>query len=719
MAKESTDDLKKAQSKASGPESHGAAMLSDAKANDFNKAVKNLVDYLKNEKFKVLLVVAFAIIGTVLSILGPKILAGATNKIQNYVIKDQIYSQIQKNLPEGQKIPTDWEFQNFANKMRQETDQQFAKSGAELEKAPPAIRAASLEKLNQARKSADEQVSKAQETVDKVLKNLSGDQRKEVASMKLSEKPQMDFGFIGEIILLMLGFYSIAMLFGYIQGFLAAGITQRMALRMRRDLSRKINEMPLKYFDSRQFGDILSRITNDVDLVQQSMSQVLSSMISSLTMVIGIPIMMFTISWQMALISLSVIPISMFFVMRVVKISQKYFAQQQEVLGKIDGQIEEVYAGHSVVKVFGSEKKTVAKFSKYNDDLHDTAWKSQFLSGLMWPISNIVGNLGYVGVALMGGWLAINQGMGVGDILAFIQYVQQFNQPIMQLSQIMNMLQPMAAGAERVFEFLEEPNEIADPAKPVKLKNVRGSVEFKDVKFAYEPGKPIIKNFTASVKPGATVAIVGPTGAGKTTIVNLLMRFYDPESGEITIDGVNTRDMTRADVRKNFAMVLQDTWLFSGTIRENLSYGKHDATDQEIAKIAEAAHVDHFIRSLPHGYETILSEDAENISAGEKQLLTIARAMLANPPMLILDEATSNVDTRTESHIQHAMLQLMKGRTSFVIAHRLSTIRDADLILVMDHGDIVESGNHASLLLQNGFYAKLYNSQFDEPAEDY
>lgn len=722
MARETINDLKKAQQKTptGGPGGRLALAATSQKTQHFGATVKQFAGYLRYEWWKLVIVIAFTIIGTIFTIVGPKIAANATNKIQDYVIESNIYQQVSKQLPKNMTLPSGLKFENAPQYFADQVNAGFAKAKAQIATLPAAAQQIANSQLQTQIASADAKIAPIKTAVAKTLNQLSGAQRTEVANMDLTRAPQLDFGYIWwNVIVLLVLLYLVSALFTYIQGFIVASITQRLAFRFRKELSQKINTLPLSYFDSRQFGDVLSRITNDVDLVQQSLSQSLSNLLYDLMMIIGIPIMMFTISWQMALISLAVIPVATIFIAIITRKSQKYFVAQQEVLGRLNGHIEENYSGHNVVQVFNSEQKAIAKFARYNDELHDSAWKSQFLSGLMWPVTSIVSNLGYVGVALMGGYLATTRGLGVGDILAFIQYLQQLNQPIMQLSQTINVVQPMMAAAERVFEFLNEPDEAPDPQNAKILANVKGAVEFKNVKFSYLPGKPIIHNFSAKVQPGQTVAIVGPTGAGKTTMVNLLMRFYDPNSGAITIDGVNTRNLKRADVRRQFAMVLQDTWLFNGTVRENLSYGKHDATDQEIRKIAAETHVNHFIQSLPGGYDTVLDENAENISAGEKQLMTIARAMLANPPMLILDEATSNVDTRTEVRIQQAMLRLMKGRTSFVIAHRLSTIRNADLILVMNHGDIIESGNHESLLAQNGFYAKLYNSQFDEPAEDY
>src|ERR1035437_4969572 len=506
--------------------------------------------------------------------------------------------------------------------------------------------------------------------------------------------------------------YILSAIFSYIQGWIMTGVSQKITYRFRRDISEKINRLPLAYFDKRTFGEVLSRVTNDVDTVSQTLNQSLTQIVTSITMIIGILIMMFSISWQMTLVSLVLIPLSFILIAMIVKKSQHYFKEQQDSLGELNGHIEEMYAGHNVMRVFNGEERSVEKFKKINTKLYGSAWMSQFLSGLMMPIMTFVGNLGFVGVSVLGGWLAIKGQIKIGDIQAFIQYVNQFNQPITQSANIANVMQSTAAAGERVFEFLDEKEESTEDEKSVVLKDVKGGVEFNNVVFSYDKDKVIIKGFNASIKPGQRIAIVGPTGAGKTTMVNLLMRFYDINEGTIKIDGVDIRKMKRSDVRKLFGMVLQDTWLFNGTIRENIAYGKPDATAEEIIAAATAAHADHFIHALPQSYDLKLNEEADNISQGEKQLLTIARAMLIKTPMLILDEATSSVDTRTEVLIQKAMENLMKGKTSFVIAHRLSTIRNADLILVMKDGNIVEQGTHNELLAEKGFYVSLYNSQF-------
>jgi ATP-binding cassette subfamily B protein len=526
----------------------------------------------------------------------------------------------------------------------------------------------------------------------------------------------IDFAYIGNIILIMLGLYMASSLFSYIQGWVMSSVSMNITYRFRRDISLKINRMPLKYFDGTNYGEVLSRVTNDVDTVNQTLNQSLTQIITSITTLIGVLVMMFTINWLMTLVALGVVPLSLLIISLVISKSQKYFKQQQDYLGHVNGHVEEMYGGHVVMKAFNGEEKSVRKFDRFNNTLYSSAWKSQFLSGMMMPIMSFVGNLGYVGVCILGGWLAISQAITVGDIQAFIQYVRSFNQPIAQLSNISNVLQQTAAAAERVFEFLREAEEIPDVAYPVQLSTINGAVEFKDVRFGYNPDKIIIKNFSAAVVPGRKIAIVGPTGAGKTTMVKLLMRFYDVNSGAILVDGHDIRDFTRHDLHQIFAMVLQDTWLYNGTIMENIRYGRSDATDQQVIAAAKAAHADHFVRTLPDGYNLMLNEEASNVSQGQMQLLTIARAILADPRILILDEATSSVDTRTEVLIQKAMNVLMKDRTSFIIAHRLSTIRDADLILVMRDGDIVEQGQHEELLARGGFYAELYNSQFEYAA---
>ena len=533
---------------------------------------------------------------------------------------------------------------------------------------------------------------------------------------KITGSGGIDFGAIGRILLILFLLYIASSVFSFIQGIIMTGVSQKVSYQLRDEISKKINRMPMKYFDKNTHGEILSRVTNDVDTLAMSLNQSITQIITSVTTLIGVLIMMLSISGSMTLIAILSLPVSLVFVSLIVKHSQKYFKAQQEYLGVVNGQVEEVYGGHTVVKVFNAENKVMKDFDQANNKLYETAWKSQFLSGMMQPIMAFVGNIGYVAVAIFGGYLAVNGKITVGNIQSFIQYVRNFNQPVTQLAQVSNQLQMTAAAAERVFEFMEEEEEdiiVENPTNPDKL---TGSVEFKNVKFGYLPEQTIIKDFSAKISPGQKVAIVGPTGAGKTTMIKLLMRFYDVNAGEILIGGHNVKDFNRSELRQMFGMVLQDTWLFNGTIRENIRYGKLDATDEEVIEAARAAHVHHFVTTLPDGYDMELNEEASNVSQGQKQLLTIARAILADPKILILDEATSSVDTRTEIRIQKAMDNLMKGRTSFVIAHRLSTIRDADLILVMKDGDIVEQGTHEQLLEQKGFYAELYNSQFEKRA---
>ena len=524
----------------------------------------------------------------------------------------------------------------------------------------------------------------------------------------------IDFGYIGNIAMILVALYLVSSLFGIIQSFIMSGVAQKVSYNLRKQISEKMDTLPLNYFDTRTNGEVLSRITNDVDTVNQTLNQSLSQIITSVVTLIGVLIMMFSISWIMTLSTFIILPVSMVLISLVVKKSQKYFKSQQEYLGHLNGQVEEVYGGHNIMKAFNREEASTKDFDELNNTLYKSAWKSQFLSGMMMPIMSFVGNLGYVLVSILGGWLTIKSVITVGDIQAFIQYVRSFNQPISQMAQVANIMQSTAAAAERVFEFLDEKDEVKDPVNSVDPSEIRGEVEFEDVHFGYNEDKIIINDFSVDVKPGQKVAIVGPTGAGKTTIVKLLMRFYDINSGSIKIDGHDIRDFKRADLRNLFGMVLQDTWLFNGTIMENLRYGRLDATDAEVKEAAKAAHVDHFVKTLPDGYNMVLNEEASNISQGQKQLLTIARAFLKDPKLLILDEATSSVDTRTELLIQKAMEKLMEGRTSFIIAHRLSTIRDADLILVMKDGDIVEQGNHEELLEKGGFYSSLYNSQFEQ-----
>lgn len=538
----------------------------------------------------------------------------------------------------------------------------------------------------------------------------------------------IDFGAIGRILLFLVGLYLVSAGFSYLQGFVMTGVSMKVTYSLRNDIMRKINRMPLRYFDGTNHGEVLSRVTNDVDTLSQTLNQSITQIITSVTTFIGILIMMFSISWQMTLVALCIVPVSLVFVLSIVKHSQKYFRGQQEYLGHVNGHVEEQYGGHVVLKAFNGEEKSIARFDEYNETLYKATWKSQFLSGLMMPVMNFVSNLGYVAVCILGAWLAAGGRLDVGGIQAFIQYVRQFTQPITQIANISNILQQTAAAAERVFEFLDEEEEIPeevivrvnerdDVPDTDTLIHVNGDVQFAHVQFGYHPDKTIIHDFSATIRTGQKIAIVGPTGAGKTTMVKLLMRFYDVNQGAILIDGYDIRHFSRNELRGLFGMVLQDTWLYNGTIQDNIRYGRLDATDEEVREAAKAAQVDHFVRTLPGGYHMVLNEEASNVSQGQKQLLTIARAILSDPKILILDEATSSVDTRTEVLIQKAMDNLMKGRTSFVIAHRLSTIRDADLILCMKDGDIVEQGTHEELMAKNGFYANLYNSQFERTQE--
>ncbi|MHA1737229.1 MAG: ABC transporter ATP-binding protein [Candidatus Heimdallarchaeota archaeon] len=530
---------------------------------------------------------------------------------------------------------------------------------------------------------------------------------------KIQGTGDIDFDYIGEIIIFVLILYGASAILSYIQGWIMAKVSADISYRLRKDVNEKMNRMKLKYYDSTTYGEVLSRLTNDVDTINQTLSQSLTQIITSVATVIGVLIMMFTISWKMTLVVMTVIPISALFMIVIVKKSQKYFNEQQEYIGHVNSHVEEMFGGHVVVKAFNGEEQSIEEFDGYNKTLYKSAWKSQFFSGLMMPLMFFVGNLGYVAVAIFGGYLSSQGSMTVGDIQAFIQYVRNFTRPLGQIASASNVLQRTAAASERVFEFLGESEEIAESDNPIKMENIQGHVEFRDIKFGYNPDKTIIHNFSAIAKPGQKIALVGPTGAGKTTIVKLLMRFYEVNEGSILVDGIDIRDATRKDLRDNFGMVLQDTWLFNGSIMENIRYGRLDATDEEVYIAAKAANVDWFIHTLAGGYNMEVNEETTNLSLGQMQLLTIARAVLADPPILILDEATSSVDTRTEIMIQRAMDDLMKNRTSFVIAHRLSTIRNADLILVIRDGDIVEQGNHTELLTQGGFYAELYESQFE------
>ncbi len=649
---------------------HGgpAAMMPGEKPKDFKRTLNKFLEYVRPYVVAIIVVVILAVASTLFAILSPKYLGKMTNQVVEDYVKMKTYDTVVKQLPKGVTLPA-------------------GTTGADILKTSP----------------------------PELTKKIPADRLADFKKLDLTERPTIDWTELQRLAVLLLILYALSALFSYIQGWVMTNVTQQIAYKFRRDISDKINRMPLKYFDSRSFGDVLSRVTNDVDTVSLTLNQGMTQIITSITMIVGIIIMMFTISWQMSMVALLLVPASFGFIMLMVKLSQKHFFAQQKFLGKLNGHVEEMFGGHNVVKVFNGEARSIETFKGINEDLYQSAWKSQFLSGMMMPIMNVFSNLSFVGVSVIGGWLAVNGKINIGDIQAFIQYVRQFTQPVMQTANTANVLQSTAAAAERIFEFLAEEDEVPEAEHPVKLTKVKGAVDFDNVVFGYKPGQTIIKGFNAHVKPGQRIAIVGPTGAGKTTLVNLLMRFYDVDKGSIKIDGVDIRDMKRADLRRLFGMVLQDTWLFNGTIKENIGYGNQAATDEQIKEAAYITHVDHFVRAHPSGYDMVLNEEAGNISQGEKQLMTIARATLANPPILILDEATSSVDTRTEMLIQKAMDALMEGRTSFVIAHRLSTIKNADLILVIDNGNIVEQGKHKELLAKNGFYASMYNSQFLAP----
>lgn len=665
IADKNSAQLPKKSVPGGGPMGRGPMMGPGEKAKDFKRTMQKLLYYLRQYWVSIIIVLIFAIGSTIFAILSPKILGKMTNQVVSDYMSMKTYDAVMSSLPPGTKLPAGTTGASLIERMPQQ----------ELEKIAP-------------------------------------DKLEQIKNMVLTNRPSIDFGKVRNIAITLLLLYAASSLFSYIQGWVMTNISQKITYRFRQDISQKINRLPLSYFDRQTYGEVLSRVTNDVDTVGQTLNQGLTQLVTSITMIVGILIMMLTISWNLTLVAVITVPLSFLLIMLIVKKSQNYFKAQQDTLGQLNGHVEEMYAGHSVMRVMGGEKRSVAKFKEINSRLFDSAWKSQFLSGLMFPIMAFIGNLGFVGVSVIGGWLAVNGKLQIGDIQAFIQYVNQFNQPIAQTAQIANVLQSTAAAAERVFEFLEEKEQEPDPKDYLKIEQIRGEVIFDDVVFGYNPGQIIIKGFSSKIAPGKKIAIVGPTGAGKTTIVNLLMRFYELNSGAIKIDGVDTKLMKRSDVRKLFGMVLQDTWLFNGTIRENIAYGNPKASLEQIEGAAKNAHADHFIHALPNGYDMELNEEADNLSQGEKQLLTIARAMLANTPMLILDEATSSVDTRTEILIQKAMERLMAGKTSFVIAHRLSTIREADLILVMRDGNIVEQGTHYDLLKNNGFYASLYNSQF-------
>ena len=671
--KSSASSIKGARAGRRGPggpgPGHGGMPVEKAK--NFKSGLKRLMSYLGKHKIALVIITVMAIGSSVFSIFGPKILGNATTELfAPTAAKIEALSDLKDILP-----------------------------------------ADVVDQISSGSLSEQEVMSLVMQNVDTTDPQQMSVLNTAMEKVQAAQQQGIDFGKIGGILITVLVLYVISGIFTFIMQFVMAKTSQVVVYDMRRQVDEKISRLPLKYFDGKTHGEILSRVTNDIDTVSTTLAQGLTQVISSATMLIGIIVMMFTISWLITLVCLVVLPLSFIFVQLIVKKSQKYFKGQQKELGNINGHVEEMYAGHTVIKAFGKEEDSVEKFEKINGRLYTVGWKAQFLSGIMMPLINFVSNLSFVFVCAIGGVMVINGSISIGDVQAFIQYSRRFTQPIMQVSQIANVLQSTVAAAERVFEVLDE-EEIPLEKQDNIIRYPKGAVAFEHVSFGYVPGITVIKDMNLTVSPGEVVAIVGPTGAGKTTLVNLLMRFYEIDSGRIMVDGIDITSMPRENLRHQFGMVLQDTWLFGGTIKDNIAYGREDATDMDIIRAAKMAHADHFIRTLPNGYETVLNEEASNISQGQKQLLTIARALLADPPILILDEATSNVDTRTEAYIQNAMVELMKGRTNFVIAHRLSTIRDASTILVMNEGEIIEQGNHKTLMAQNGFYADLYNSQF-------
>ena len=653
-----------------GPGGHmGGALVEKPK--DFKSGFKRLLKYLGKYKIALVIVLIMAIGGAVFSIFGPKILGRATTELfAPTLAKVEAMSQLKDILP------------------------------AEV-----------VDQMKSGELSEQEMMNLVTQNVDMNDPDQAAVLQKAYADFQTASEMKIDFGAIAKIIWLVLILYGVSAIFNFVMQFVMAKTSQSVVFEMRKQVEAKLSKLPLKFFDGRTHGEILSRVTNDIDTVSSTMQQGVTQVITSATLMIGITVMMFTISWIITLVCLVVIPMSFIFIRAIVKRSQKYFKQQQKEIGNINGHVEEMYAGHLVVKAYGKEADSVAKFDETNERLYGVGWKAQFLSGIMMPVMTLINNLSYVLVCVIGGVMVINGSITIGNVQAFIQYSRRFSQPIAQTAQIANVMQSTVAAAERVFEVLDE-EEISPESEQNFIENPKGAVVFDHVKFGYEPGITVIKDMNLDVAPGSVIAIVGPTGAGKTTLVNLLMRFYEVDSGRITVDGVDITSVPRENLRKQFGMVLQDTWLFGGTIEQNIAYGNDKASKEDIIRAAKMAHADHFIRTLPKGYDTVLNEEASNISQGQKQLLTIARALLADPPVLILDEATSSVDTRTEEYIQSAMIELMKGRTNFVIAHRLSTIRDASTILVMNEGEVIEQGNHESLMAMNGFYADLYNSQF-------
>lgn len=643
------------------------------KPRHFRQTVLRLADYLKDYTRQIVITIILTLGGVILTVISPKVLGDMINQVTDDYSANKVYESVKRSLPRQTKLPAGTTVKQL---MERTPESERSKFTAQLAKLPD-------------------------------------NQQRKIMALDITKKPNYHFDAMASTGLWLVTIYIIGAILSYLEGWVIAGVTQRAVYRLRREISRKINTLPLSYFDRHSYGDVLSRITNDIDIVSQNLSGIITQAFQSIVMVVGILAMMISMNLMLTGAVMLTLPISAIVVGIVFRLSQKYFASQQEILGKLNGHIEETYSGHNIVKIFGGEKRAISKFNRYNNSLYRSSWRAQFIAGVVYPMMEFVGNLGFVIVITLGGYLAAKGRLQIGDIQAFSQYIRRFNEPITQIADLTGLIQSIIAASERVFSFIDQPDEAITWQKGGQtISRVTGRISFDHVKFGYDSDRPVIHDLSVEIKPGQKVAIVGPTGAGKTTIVNLLMRFYDPDEGIIKLDGVDTRQISRHNIRRNFGMVLQDTWLFEGTIKENLLYGKPDASEEELRVAIETAMVDHVIKSLPDGMNTILGESADNISAGEKQLLTIARAMLVNAPITILDEATSNVDTRTERLIQQAMDKLVEGRTSFVIAHRLSTIRNADLILVMDHGDIVESGTHDSLLEQDGFYAKLYNAQF-------
>lgn len=643
------------------------------KPRHFRQTVLRLADYLKDYTRQIVITIILTLGGVILTVIGPKVLGDMINQVTDDYSANKVYESVKRSLPRQTKLPVGTTVKQLMERTPASERNKFT---AQLAKLPD-------------------------------------NQQRKIMALDITKKPNYHFDTMASTGLWLAAIYIIGAILSYLEGWVIAGVTQRAVYRLRREISHKINTLPLSYFDRHSYGDVLSRITNDIDTVSQNLSSVITQAFQSIVMVVGILAMMISINLMLTGAVMLTLPISAIVVGIVFRLSQKYFASQQEILGKLNGHIEETYSGHNIVKIFGGEKRAIGKFNRYNNSLYRSSWRAQFIAGVVYPMMEFVGNLGFVIIVMLGGYLVVKGRLQIGDIQAFSQYIRRFNQPITQIANLTGLIQSIIAASERVFSFIDQSDEAITWQKGGQtISQVTGRISFDHVKFGYDSDRPVIHDLSVEIKPGQKVAIVGPTGAGKTTIVNLLMRFYDPDEGIIKLDGVDTRQISRHNIRRNFGMVLQDTWLFEGTIKENLLYGKPDASEEELRVAIETAMADHIIKSLPSGMDTILGESADNISAGEKQLLTIARAMLANAPITILDEATSNVDTRTERLIQQAMDKLVEGRTSFVIAHRLSTIRNADLILVMDHGDIVESGTHDSLLEQDGFYAKLYNAQF-------